>query len=81
MKLFELVNVRITHTRVADSCLYDYSSNPKGCTPNICDGGVRKCFCGANPQQYHISWIYIPLSHTRLDLYTPKPYQAGFIYP
>ena len=21
------------------------------------------------------------LSHTRLDLYTPKPYQAGFIYP
>ena len=24
--------------------------------------------------------IYLPVSHTSLDLYTCKPYQAGFIY-
>ena len=25
-------------------------------------------------------WNYKSLSHSMLDLYTPKPYQAGFIY-
>ena len=25
--------------------------------------------------------MYIYLSHTRLDLYTPKPYRSGYICP
>ena len=40
---------------------------------------VGGCFLDANTKPYHISWIGIPLSHTRLDLYTSKPYQVGFL--
>ena len=43
--------------------------------------GVRKYFLGANPKAYHITWMFMPLSNTRLDLCTPKPYLACLYTP